>query len=104
MKSNKVKIAAIQKAPVFLNKKASIELACELIVEVGKGGASLAVFPEAFIPSYPDWVWAVPSGRKPVLNQLYTRLLENSVSIPDQATDRLCRAAQKAEIYVAIGI
>ena len=55
---NSLVIAAAQATPVFLDLQATLEKACELIHEAGKNGASLLVFPEAFIPAYPDWVWS----------------------------------------------
>lgn len=104
MDNNKIKVAAVQKAPVFLNKSSTVEMACDLIAEAGNNGASLAVFPEAFISGYPDWVWVVPAGRKPVINELYAKFLDNAVTIPDKTTELLCSAARKAGIFVAIGV
>ena len=51
----KFKAAAIQTAPVFLNREASIDKACQLIGEAAGNGAELIVFPEAYIPAYPYW-------------------------------------------------
>jgi len=87
--------AAAQATPVFLNRKATLAKACELIEEASRRGAKLIVFPEAFLPAYPDWVWLVPGNRADVLNALYAELLENSVSIPDDSTQKLCQAARK---------
>jgi len=98
------KVAAVQATPVFLDREATIDKACKLIATAGSEGARLIVFPEAFIPSYPDWVWAIPSGEEGVLNELYTELLTNSVTIPSDATDRLCRAAKLANAYVVMGM
>jgi nitrilase len=98
------KVAAVQASPVFLDRDATIDKACELIAEAGREGARLIVFPEAFIPAYPDWVWKIPSGEEEVLNELYAELLANSVTIPGDATERLCRAARLANAYVAIGM
>jgi len=58
----KFKIAAVQDTPVYLDKNATIEKACELIQEAASNGAKLVVFPEGFISGYPDWVWVLPPG------------------------------------------
>ncbi len=98
------KVAAAQLAPVYLDKKATTDRACELIREAAGQGADLIAFPEAFISGYPDWVWLIPNSKRADLDALYVELVENAVSIPDEATDQLCKAAGKAGINVAIGI
>ena len=98
------KVAAVQATPVFLDREATLDKACDLIAAAGGGGARLVVFPGAFIPAYPDWVWAIPPGEEGVLNELYAELLSNSVTIPSDATDRLCRAARLANAYVVMGM
>ncbi len=98
------KIAAVQAAPVFLNRDATIEKACALIAEAAVGGAKLVVFPESFVPAYPDWVWVVPAGRGPQLGALYGELLANAVSVPSDATRMLGATARDAGVIVAIGI
>jgi len=103
-KKKSFKVAAVQDSPVFLNKKATVEKACELITKASVKGAKLIVFPEGFIPAYPDWVWVVPPYKKPILDEMYSELLENAVSIPDDATKKLAGAAKKNKIFVAIGI
>jgi nitrilase len=75
-----------------------------LIHEAGRHGAKLAVFPEAFVPAYPLWVWFVPAGDTRQLRELYAELLANSVAVPGPAVDRLCVAAREAGVAVAIGI
>ena len=47
-------IAVIQASPVFMDLEATIEKACDLIGKAAKKDASLAVFPEVFVPGYPD--------------------------------------------------
>ena len=54
------KVAAVQTSPVFLNKKATVEKACDLVAKAASKKAKLVLFPEAFISAYPDWVWIVP--------------------------------------------
>jgi nitrilase len=98
------KIAAAQLSPVFLNKEKSIIKACDAIHEAAKSGADLIVFPEVFIPGYPDWVWLIPNNKTAELNDLYVKLVENALTIPDDSTVKLCNAARLAGINVVIGI
>jgi nitrilase len=102
--SNKFKVAAAQLAPVFLNKKETVSKTCDAIMEAAGKGARLVVFPEAFIAGYPDWVWLIPNSKGAELNKLYAELLENAVTVPGRTTEKLCEAAEKSKINVAIGI
>ena len=104
MNNNIVKIAATQVAPHFLDRDKTVEKACKLIADAAENGVKLIVFPEAFISGYPDWVWVVPNGNGKMLGDLYSELVENAVSIPDDATRQLCQAAKEAGIYVAMGV
>jgi len=98
-------VAAAQATPVFLDREATLEKAVDLIFEASKSGARLIVFPEAFIPGYPDWVHLAAGGlHGKMLDELYTVLVENSVAIPDGATEKLRQAARKARIHVVMGL
>ena len=103
-KVNAIKVAAAQISPVFLNKSKTITKACNAIIEAGQNGCKLIVFPEAFISGYPDWVWLIPNSKGADLNELYIKLVENAVSVPDDSTDKLCKAAKAANINVIIGM
>jgi len=101
---NQMIIAAAQASPYFLNLEKTVVKACDLISQAGKNGAKIIVFPETFLPGYPDWVWVVPNGNGGMLDDLYTSLVKNAVEIPDESTQRLCQAAKEAGIYVAMGL
>ncbi|TAH41896.1 MAG: carbon-nitrogen hydrolase family protein [Bacteroidetes bacterium] len=102
---NQIKrVASAQVSPVFLNKKKTIEKACDIIAEAGEKGAELIVFPEAFISAYPDWIWLIPNSNGAELNALYLKLVENAVSVNDGTFEILSETAEKAGINVVIGM
>ena len=97
-------VAAVQAAPVFLDREATVEKACGLISEAAKAGAKVIVFPEAFVPAYPDWVWVLPPADSRPLYELYGELLDQSVAVPSAATEKLGKAAKAAGAYVVMGV
>jgi len=98
-----VKAAAVQAAPIFLHRDETIDKARRLISEAASNGAGLIVFPETFVPTYPDWVWRAGVWDE-VSGQLYARLLENSVVVPSAATEALGMAAKRANAYLSMGV
>lgn len=103
-KSKKFTVAAAQIAPVFMDRAATIDKACETLPEAAANGAKLVVFPEALVPSYPDWVWVTPPYRNDLHASLYGELLDQSVTVPGPEIDKLCHAAKKNKCYVVIGV
>lgn len=97
-------VAAVQAAPVMLDRDATIDKACELILEAGRRGARLIAFPEAFVPCYPEWVWKIPARETGTLNELYAEFLANAVTVPGDALDKVCRSARRAKTYVVLGV
>ncbi len=95
------KAAAVQAAPVFLDRDATIDKACGFIRTAADNGADLVVFPEAFIPGYPHWVWLDSPGSP---DRFFAQLVKNSVTVPSPATEKLCSVARECEIFVAAGI
>ena len=97
-------VAAVQATPVFMDRDRTVEKACGLIAEAAKAGAKVIVFPEAFVPAYPDWVWVLPPGEAAMHRELYGELLDQSVAAPSAATERLGKAAKAAGAYVVMGV
>jgi nitrilase len=94
-------LAAIQAAPVLLDRDASTDKACRLIEEAAKKGATIAAFGETWLPGYPFFTHAPAS---PLWWKAAAEYLSNAVEIPSPTTDRLCEAAKRAGIDVVIGI
>jgi aliphatic nitrilase len=99
----KIRLAAVQAAPIWLNREATVEKACRLIREAGANGADLVGFPESFIPSYPDWFHFYPVT-SPKAMDFSVEFFKNSVEVPSDATEALCQAAAEANVFVVMGI
>lgn len=95
------RMAAIQAAPVLLDREASTEKACRLIEAAAEKGAMIAAFGETWLPGYPFFTHAPPS---PLWWQAAAEYLANAVEIPSPTTDRLCETARRVGIDVVIGI
>ena len=96
--------AAVQASPIFLDREATVEKACHLIKEAGRKGASLVVFPEAYIPTFPYWPRALPHPERELSINAYLQLYEQSVEVPSPDVDQLCAAAKEAGVYVVMGM
>lgn len=99
----RLRVAAVQAAPVFLNREASVEKACRLIREAGSAGAKVIGFPEGFIPGHPLWYHFRPATDA-TSNQLAARLFANAVCVPGRETDQLGEAAREAGAYLVMGL
>ncbi len=99
------KIAIVQHAPVVLDREASLEKAAALIREAAAEGARLIVFPEAFVPGYPAWVWRLrPGGDWDLSEALHQRLLENAVDLARDDLATVRQAATEAGVTVVMGM
>jgi len=96
--SGTLTVAAVQATPAFLDRAATVEVAAR---HVASAGAKLVVFPESFVPGYPDWVWR----RSPMSDgDWYARLVANAVRVESADLDPVRDAARDAEAWVALGV
>ncbi|MGH1488379.1 MAG: carbon-nitrogen hydrolase family protein [Acidimicrobiales bacterium] len=95
------RVAAVQAAPAYLDRDATIDIVIEQIAKASAEKADLVVFPESFLPGYPDWLWRqIPWSDA----DWYGRFQDQAIEIPGPALDRVCEAADAADIWVALGI
>lgn len=100
-----VKIAIIQEAPYVLDKVRTVEKAASIINAVAAQGAELIVFPEAFIPGYPAWIWRLrPGGDWGVSEELHTRLLKNAIDLSSDDLKPIIAAAKSNKVTVVCGV
>ena len=99
----KLKAAAVQAAPVLLDREATVAKACRLIEEAGDAGAQVIGFPECYIPGHPYW-YDFYVANDPICNTFNLELFKNAVVAPSSATEALGQAARRAKAYVVMGI
>lgn len=100
-----VRIAVIQQAPVFLDRAATLARATAALREAAQAGAQLIVFPEAFIPGYPAWIWRLrPGPDMGLADRLHARLRAEAVSLAGDHLLPLRQAAQEHQVTVVCGI
>jgi len=98
-----VTIAAVQAPPVFFDRDATIERVAELAKEAVSHDARLVAFSEAFVPTYPDWVWRT-SPWSTVDREWYARWYDQCVDIPGPACAALGAIANENDCYLAIPV
>ncbi|HEY3941945.1 MAG TPA: nitrilase-related carbon-nitrogen hydrolase [Acidimicrobiales bacterium] len=98
-----VRIAAIQDAPVLLDRDATLDKALALVEQAAGLGAQLVAFPEAFISGYPDWVGRTPPDGDHAA-ALLAALFDSAVVVGSATTQILGLAARRHHVYLSIGI
>jgi nitrilase len=94
-------VAAVQAAPVFCDRDATIEKVGRLTKEAAAHGAALVAFPEAFVPTYPDWVWRTTPWAD---GEWYARWADACVDIPGPACAALGAIARESSVHLAIPV
>jgi nitrilase len=90
---------------VLLDLDKTIARAVESIDEAARAGAALLVFPEAYVPGYPTWIWRLkPGGDIALSNEIHARLRQNAVDLNREDLRPLQDAASKHAVTVVIGI
>ncbi|HUL28083.1 MAG TPA: carbon-nitrogen hydrolase family protein [Streptosporangiaceae bacterium] len=98
-----VKVAAVQAAPVLLDRDETIGKVVTLAAKAAAEGARLVAFPEAFVPGYPDWVWRTRPWDASAL-VLYERLFDQAVVIGSPAAGLLAETARRLRIWLSVGV
>lgn len=98
----KLTAAAVQMSPVLpFDKSGTVELLCEATAEAADNGAQLVVFPECFVPMYPNWSIDLQDETGWAENlRDFTR---NSIQVPGPETESVGRVARERGVYVVFG-
>lgn len=99
------KVAVIQKPPVLLDRDATIGKAVAAIDEAADAGATLLVFPEAWIPGYPTWIWRLkPGGDMALSGEVHARLRFNAVDVERGDLQPAQDAASRRGVTIVVGL
>jgi nitrilase len=99
------KVAVIQKPPFLLDREKTIERALASIDEAARNGATLLVFPEAYIPGYPTWIWRLkPGGDMALSSEIHARLRKNAVDLGGNDLTKLQEAAASRRVTIVLGL
>jgi nitrilase len=105
MASTKVSVAVVQRPPVLLDGAATLASAVANLHEAADLGAGLVVFPEAYLPGYPAWIWQLrPGADYGLTSDINARLLDNSVDLTRGDLRPLQEAAAERSVVVVCGI
>jgi len=104
--TNPVRVAIAQFAPVYLDKRASLAKALELVQLASRRGAQLVAFGETWLAGYPAWLDFCPGAalwENPAAKDVFTRLRINSINVPGPEVNALCETARDLKITIVIG-
>ena len=100
-------VAIAQSAPVYLDKRASLTKALNLVERAAKRGARLVAFGETWLPGYPAWLDVCPGAalwQNPSAKDVFARLRNNSITVPGEEVNLLSEAARDFKIAIVIGV
>ncbi len=93
--------AAVQSAPVFLDREATLDKLEDLVEEAAKGGAQLVVLSESFVPAFPIWNLVLPPMDQ---HKFFRALYENALEVPGPHADRIGTVARRHGVFLSVGI
>ena len=90
---------------ILLDRAATIARMLQHMADAAAAGAKLVVFPEAYIPGYPSWVWRLkPGGDMALAGEIHARLREQSVDIARGDLSPLTEAAAHHGLTMVCGL
>jgi nitrilase len=100
-----LKVAVVQHPPVLLDRAATLASAVEQLHAAADAGSKLVVFPEAYIPGYPVWIWRLrPGADFDLTSKIHGQLFDNSVDLSADDLKPLRDAAAKRGVVTVCGV
>jgi nitrilase len=99
-----MKLCVIQEPPVYLDLEQTVARAIELIARAVSQGAGLVIFPEAWFPGYPTFVWRLAPGvEMGPTDALFARLQDNAIDRLGGGLAPLQEAAAEHDVVLVLG-
>ena len=99
------RVAIVQQPPVLLDKPRSLEKAVSAAHEAAAKGANIVVFPEAFLPGYPVWMWRLrPGSDGRLTEEIHSALFANAIDLDSDDLAPLCKAAAEHKLSIVCGM
>jgi len=97
----KFRAVAVQAAPVFLDRDATIKKMDDLVMKAKEKGADIVVFGEAFVSAFPLWNMVYAPVDQ---HEFFRKLFENSVEIPGPHLKMIGEVARRHNVFLSVGI
>jgi aliphatic nitrilase len=97
-----MRIAAVQSAPVFLDRAATLARVLGILDNAHGRGVELIAFPEGYLPGHPGWVELLPFDDRSL--ELGRQLFEAAVEVPGEEVDAVARHCGELGIACVLGI
>ncbi|MEL6891430.1 MAG: nitrilase-related carbon-nitrogen hydrolase, partial [Actinomycetota bacterium] len=101
-----MRVAAVQLAPVFLDRAGTIDVVLDALRRAAADGAELVAFPETFVPGYPAWADFSHASffDHPDQKATWARYLDESVDVGRGDLDPVVAAAAELGVFVYLGV
>ncbi|MDH3499217.1 MAG: carbon-nitrogen hydrolase family protein [Acidimicrobiia bacterium] len=101
-----MRVAGIQAAPEFLDRKATLEKATSLMSDAADGGADLVAFPETFVPGYPAWVDTTDAAawNDPAQKAAFAWYTDAAVDVYGPEFGQVVEAARDLRVFTYMGV
>jgi nitrilase len=104
--ARRLRVAAVQDAPAFLDPKVTTERIIARIQEAAAQGVALLAFPETFLPGYPMW-FSVTGGAafdEPGQKAAYAQYVAAAVRLDGPELAHIGEAAREFNVSLVLGV
>jgi nitrilase len=103
--SEPFRAAIVQRPPALLERDTTMARALAHLDEAVAAGARLVMFPETYLPGYPEYIWRLrPAEDYELAMQIHGLLVQNAIDLDADDLRPLRDAAARHGVTVAVGV